>query len=412
VNAEPAPARGKHPDHPFRVAEIASKLEDWINKLGEVWVEGQIVDLTRRGTMRVAFATLRDPEVNSSLALTIPVTLLDSLATPLEVGSRVIVHAKTTFWTTRGSLQLSVRAIKAVGLGALLAQIEALRAKLAAQGLFDPERKKPLPFIPRVVGLVTGRDSDAKKDVVTNAQRRWPGVVFEIREVAVQGTRSAAEVTAALKELDALDEVDVIVIARGGGGVEDLLPFSSEDLLLAVAEAKTPVVSAIGHEADCPLLDLVADVRASTPTDAGKRVVPDLETEMNVLVNARVRLTGAVKRRLAREQDRLDHLRTRPALARPHRIITEREADISADRLAARRAFAAAIDRAKAGVAGLAATVRALSPQATLDRGFAVVTSKNGRIIKSPGDAKAGAPLGIRLAKGTLTATVTAPGKG
>ncbi|MDQ2755257.1 MAG: exodeoxyribonuclease VII large subunit, partial [Actinomycetota bacterium] len=255
---------------------LSLKIADYVDKMSVVWVEGQVVQLSTRGTM--AYLTLRDADVDMSINVSISMNALRAMP-PLAEGARVVVQAKASFWTKRGSLSLDARQIRPVGVGDLLARVEQLGRLLQQEGLFDEGRKRPLPFLPRRVGLVTGRESAAERDVVENARRRWPSVQFEVREVAVQGVTAVTEVTQALRELDADNQVDVIVIARGGGSAEELLPFSNETLLRAVAAAVTPVVSAIGHEVDRPLLDLVADWRASTPTDAGKRVVPDAEEE-------------------------------------------------------------------------------------------------------------------------------------
>ncbi|WP_048549863.1 exodeoxyribonuclease VII large subunit, partial [Nostocoides japonicum] len=281
-------------EHPWPVRLLSVKIAEYVERMSVLWVEGQVVQLNRRPGAGTAYLTLRDPDVDMSLSVAVRVTALDAMAAPLDAGARVVVQAKPEFWTTRGSLILDARQIRPVGVGELLARIEYLRRTLAAEGLFDEARKKPLPFLPRVVGLVCGRASAAEKDVVENARRRWPGVRFEIRPVAVQGVGAVSEVVEALRDLDADPLVDVVVIARGGGSVEDLLPFSNEALLRAVAAARTPVVSAIGHDVDTPLLDHVADRRASTPTDAAKLVVPDAAAEHRTVATARERARRAV----------------------------------------------------------------------------------------------------------------------
>src|SRR5690348_8076737 len=295
------------------------KIAEYVEKMSVLWVEGQVVQLTRRPGSRTAYLTLRDPDVDMSLSVAISTNALDAMPVPVAQGARVVLQAKPVFWTQRGSLMLDARQIRPVGVGELLARVEHLKRTLASEGLFDPRRKRPLPFLPRTVGLVCGRASAAEKDVVENARRRWPTVRFEIREVAVQGPSAVQEVVGALQELDGLDGVDVIVIARGGGSVEDLLPFSNEALLRAVAAARTPVVSAIGHEQDSPLLDYVADVRASTPTDAAKRVVPDVAEQAAQVSQLRARARRTLEHRLDREIRGLADLRARPVLAAPGR---------------------------------------------------------------------------------------------
>ncbi|MGH8828561.1 MAG: exodeoxyribonuclease VII large subunit, partial [Jiangellaceae bacterium] len=268
-------------DKPAPVRVISQLIGQWIGRLGFVWVEGQVAQLSRRPGMQTAFLTLRDPAADLSLPVTCPVAVLDALDAPLSEGARVVVHAKPSWYFTRGTLSLAATELRTVGLGDLLARLERLRKILAAEGLFAAERKLPLPFLPRVIGLICGRDSKAEHDVLENARRRWPGVRFRVEPVAVQGLSAVSQVMEALRVLDRDPEVDVVIVARGGGSVEDLLPFSDEALVRAVAAVRTPVVSAIGHESDTPLLDLVADYRASTPTDAAKRVVPDVAEELD-----------------------------------------------------------------------------------------------------------------------------------
>ena len=322
----PATAAGTSPDNPWPLQLLSQKLKVYIDRAPSAWVEGQVIELNRRGTN--AYLTLRDIDAEISLPASVWTNVLDRQATPLERGSRVVALIKAEFWLKTGRLNMSVKDIRPVGLGDLLARIERLRQALAAEGLFADSRKKRLPLLPHRIGLITGRDSDAKKDVLRNAALRWPAVEFEIREVAVQGNTAVAQVIGALQELDALPEVDVIVIARGGGALEDLLPFSSEELIRAVAAAATPVVSAIGHEADRPILDDVADLRASTPTDAAKRIVPDVAEELARVRQARDQLRRGVTRLVERETDRLASLRSRPVLAAPEGMVTARHDDV------------------------------------------------------------------------------------
>ena len=304
-------------ENPWPVRLLSAKISDYIDRMAPLWVEGQIVQLNRRPGAGMAFLTLRDTDSDMSLPVSVYAKVLDSVGAPLEEGAHVVVHAKPTFWTKRGSFQLQADQLKPVGIGELLARIEHLKRLLAAEGLFDVSRKKPLPFLPRVVGLICGRESKAEHDVVVNARARWPQVRFEIREVAVQGVAAVPQVSAAIAELDAHPDVEVIVVARGGGAVEDLLPFSNEALVRAAAACRTPLVSAIGHETDAPLLDLVADYRASTPTDAARRIVPDVSEERARISQALSRIRGAITSRVTHEQAGLDSLRSRPVLAAP-----------------------------------------------------------------------------------------------
>ena len=276
---------------------------------------------------------------------------------------------------------------------------------MAAEGLFAADPKKPLPFLPRTVGLVTGRASAAERDVLENARRRWPAVQFDVREVAVQGQLAVAQVIGALQSLDAAPGVDVIVLARGGGSVEDLLPFSDEALCRAVAHCRTPVVSAIGHEPDSPLVDLVADVRCSTPTDAGKRVVPDVREEAQRVRQARDRARRVVISFVAAETGRLAALRSRPVLADPHVLVDRRRDDVGALRDRSRRGTSTALARAADDLAHVRARVLALSPQATLDRGYAVVQDEDGEVVRDADAVGPGTDLQVRLAAGILFVT-------
>lgn len=371
------------PDAPVSVRKVSTMLGDWIGRLGAVWIEGQVADFKPRPNARVQFLSLRDLEANVSLSVVADADLIGRMDPPLEIGQRLVVWAKPEFWSGRGTLQLRARTIRAVGIGELLAQLAQLQATLAAEGLFAIERKRPLPFLPRRIGLICGRGSDAEHDVVVNARDRWPAADFEIREVAVQGVNAVSEVTQALLELDDDPGIDVIVITRGGGSVEDLLPFSNEGLIRAVSSATTPVVSAIGHEQDNPLLDLVADYRASTPTDAGKRIVPSF-IEQDALVR------GLIERGHTALIRRVDSEATwvRDFKARAYRAVDMRTQSMSAD------------------IEHLIARVRSLSPLATLERGYAVVQTTDGQVVRNPSDLSLGQTLDIRVQHGTLRADV------
>ncbi|PZS29854.1 MAG: exodeoxyribonuclease VII large subunit, partial [Pseudonocardiales bacterium] len=324
-------------EEPWPVRVVAQKIAGWVARLGEVWVEGQVAQVTVRPGVPTVYLTLRDPAAAISLSVTCPRTVYADVTPPLAEGTRVVVRARPEFYAARGSLHLRATEIRAVGVGALLARLEQLKGVLAAEGLFAAERKRPLPFLPRCVGLVTGRASAAERDVLSNATARWPAVRFRVLGVAVQGAGAAGEVIAAIRALDTDPEVDVVVVARGGGSVEDLLTFSDEALCRAVAACRTPVVSAIGHEADTPLLDYVADLRTSTPTDAGKRVVPDVAEEQRGLDVTLGRLRRVVLARIDREQHRVEALRTRPVLADPLVMVEARAVAVTALRERARR---------------------------------------------------------------------------
>lgn len=401
----PKLARDTTPENPWPLSTLSHALHGWVQKAPDAWVEGQVIEVNQRA--RVSYVTLRDLQEEVSVNVTLFQREMARLERPLERGSRVVVNLKADFYVKTGRLSMLGRDIRPVGLGDLLERLERLRRALAEEGLFDPAHKKRLPVLPHRVGLVTGRNSDAEKDVVRNATNRWPGVEFEIREVPVQGTGSAKAVIQALQELDGMDSVDVIVIARGGGAFEDLLSFSDESLLRVVFAARTPVVSAIGHENDQPLLDYVADVRASTPTDAGKRIVPDVQDERLRLLQARAALDRAVSTLIDREQQGLATMRSRPSLSQPDGMILIREEDLDRWRSRAWSAANAQTLRARDAVGQMRARVRALSPQQTLDRGYAVVQTADGSVLTDAADAAPGQSLSVRLARGELGVDVT-----
>jgi exodeoxyribonuclease VII large subunit len=392
---------------PAPVRQIALLLDGWINRLGAVWVEGQIAQVSRRPGLNTVFMTMRDPIADISIAVTCSRTLFDGLDPPLVEGASVVVHAKPSYYANRGTLSLAAREIRMVGLGELLARIERRRQLLAAEGLFAAELKRPLPFLPGCVGLVTAPGSAAERDVLDNARRRWPAVEFEVAHAAMQGTRAAAEVIEAVERLDRNPRVDVIVVARGGGSVEDLLPFSDEGLVRAVHGVQTPVVSAIGHEPDAPLLVLVADVGASTPTDAAKLVVPDVLEERHRVAAASDRIRSVVTAFLDREQAGLDNLRSRPVLADPRSLVAARTDEVSQLRERARRCLRHGLDRAADDIAHHHARARGLSPLETLRRGYSVLQDADGHVVGSVAGVATGAPVAIRVSDGRIHATTT-----
>ncbi|HKF32420.1 MAG TPA: exodeoxyribonuclease VII large subunit [Jatrophihabitantaceae bacterium] len=386
------------PERPVPVRVVAQKVAEWINRLGEVWIEGQIAQLTRRPGMATQFLVLRDTDANISLNVTCARTVLGD---DIGEGSRVVLRARPDFYLERGTLSLRATDIRQVGLGELLARLEQLKRLLAAEGLFAPDRKRALPFLPRRIGLITGRASAAERDIVENARRRFAGVAFQVENVATQGPSAANEVVAALERLDADDAIDVIVIARGGGSIEDLLPFSNESLIRAVAAARTPVVSAIGHETDAPLLDLVADLAASTPTDAARRIVPDVADERARVADLRERARQSIHKRLHGESLLLAGLpaRMRDAV---HVRLDREAADVATLRDSGRRRARAALEAAAADLTHVRARVRALSPQSTLDRGYAVVQRPDSLVVRDPDEAIG--TLRIRVARGEFDA--------
>ncbi|MEU4562125.1 exodeoxyribonuclease VII large subunit [Actinoplanes sp. NPDC023936] len=394
------------PDEPWPVRVVSQKLGAWIAKLGWVWVDGQVAQISRRPGSGVVFLTLRDPSADLSLTVTAHRDVLDAGAPELSEGARVTMHAKPEFYPGRGTLSLRADEIRQVGLGELLARLERLKKLLGAEGLFARDRKRRLPFLPGRIGLITGRASAAERDVLMNTRRRWPAVEFRVINVAVQGPTAVPQMIDALKVLDNDDTIDVIVIARGGGSVEDLLPFSDEALCRAVFAARTPVVSAIGHETDAPLLDYVADLRASTPTDAAKRIVPDLADELRLIEHARNRLDRAVLGLIDRERHRIESWRSRPVLARPESLIDQRAAEVGALRDRAGRSLEHRLRRADDDLRHTVARLRALSPAATLQRGYAIVQRADGHVVRAADEVAAADLLRIRLASGELAARV------
>ncbi|MGC4174559.1 exodeoxyribonuclease VII large subunit [Demequina sp.] len=405
----PATASETTRERPWPVRHLSPKIGDYISKMSPVWVEGQLLNVRR--WKHLVFVTLRDTEQNMSLRATVQGSQFDALGPDVTDGSRVVLYARPTWYQRDGSLTMDTKEIATVGIGDLLARIEALKEALAEEGLFAPERKVPLPFVPRLVGLICANQGDAEHDVVENAQRRWPAVQFVIRRVTVQGARCVPETTAAIRELDANPEVDVIVVARGGGSFEDLLPFSDETLVRVAAACETPLVSAIGHEKDSPLLDLVADYRASTPTDAGKRIVPDAAQELAGIEWARESMARSVLAYVERGTRELHSLRSRPVLARPAALLAPFADAVATLHERSGRALVGVLAAADARVRETVATLRALSPQATLERGFAVVQDASGAVLRDPADVAEGAPLRLRLARGELAARAVKKGR-
>ena len=391
-------------ESPAPVRVVSEAIKDYIDRLGPIWIEGEISELNERSG-GMAFMRLRDTSADMSISVMCYKTVLASVQ-PLPANARVVIHAKPSWFTKNGSLTLSAKEIRQVGVGELLARLEALKETLALEGLFSADRKIALPRLPHTVGLICGRNTDAEKDVVENARRRWPAVQFEIREVAVQGAAAVVEVSAALAELEANPDVDVIIITRGGGSFEDLLPFSDESLIRLAASCTTPIVSAIGHEKEAPLLDLVADYRASTPTDAAKRVVPDIAQEISEIQKIRDRMYRRLVSTIDYELNQIAQLRNRPVMKDPKVMVTVRRDEIKAWRDRSMRSFASILEIEKKELKGVKAHLRSLSPQSTMDRGYAVVQLDNGTIVRDAAKVKAGTSLRIRVAKGETRATV------
>ncbi|MFT3834875.1 MAG: exodeoxyribonuclease VII large subunit [Micropruina sp.] len=394
------------PEQPQPLRAIVAATKSWVERLGSVWVAGQLIELKRRSGAATHFLTLRDPLAEVSVTLTASTGVLDA-AGPVAEGMEVVALVRPTVWSRSGSLTFECGDLRASGEGRLLAQIEQRKRMLQAEGLFDRARKQPLPFLPKTVGLITGEGSAAERDVLQVARRRWPGVRFVVKHALMQGTSCVEQVRDALTTLDRDPDVQVIVIARGGGSLQDLLPFSDESLARAVFACRTPVVSAIGHEPDTPILDLVADLRAATPTDAAKRVVPDVADERARVVQAGQRVRAAMLRLIDREAHVLATMRSRPVLADPIGPMNVQAGQVRELRARGERAVRARLREEAAWVEHALSRVRALSPRATLLRGYAIVSTEAGQpvdstTIVSPGDA-----VVTMLADGLFRAEVT-----
>ena len=395
---------GSVAEAPFAVHDISALLADYISRLGNTWIEGQISEV--RETRTLTFMKLRDTQDESTVPIYMTTQALHDLNWKVEQGARVIIQAKADWWTKKGTLQFKILQIRSVGLGELMARLEALRNILAAEGLFAPERKKELPFLPRRIGLICGQNSDAMHDVIENSKRRWPDVEFVVREVPVQGPTAVRQVCDAITELDAIDDVDVIVVARGGGSFEDLLPFSDETLIRTVAACVTPVVAAIGHEEDRPLIDYVADYRASTPTDAARRIVPDVVTEIAQLRNLRSQMFRAVEIRLSAHAKDIATIRSKPALAHPSYLVEQRIVQVMNTRGRIGNHVLNKIDLLQAQLVGAQTALRTLSPQGTLERGYAIVRDHDGTVIRLSDSVASSQRLSVRVSSGEFDVVV------
>lgn len=391
---------------PWPVSRLSNELKGWIDRLGSAWVEGEITQWGISGGN--VYGKLKDLTVDATVGFTIWSSVKSKLPDDLKQGDRVIALLKPNYWVKGGTLSMQVFEMRHVGLGDLLEKLEKLRQKLKGEGLFDLDRKKRLPFLPHRIGLITGKDSDAEKDVLRNAQLRWPSVEFRVEYAAVQGDRAVGEVIAALGRLEADPSVDVIIVARGGGDFQNLLVFSDEALLRAAAACSIPLVSAIGHEADRPLLDEIADLRASTPTDAAKRVVPDVADELSRVQQARSRIGTRMTGMITHEIDRINQLRTRPVLANYQWITDVRSEELTRWMARGAELVDRTLEKATISVTDLKSRLRTLSPQSTLDRGYAIAQLPDGRVLRNTAQATPGAAILLTLADGTVPATLSA----
>ena len=397
-------AIGKDPDHPFTVQQLSERVANAVKGWGNAWVEGEIIKFQAKAGGH-AYPQLRDLATGSTISLVIFNGVLVSAGEEFKDGDRVLVSGNMDYYVARGTLSLKVSSIKKVGLGVLMAEIEARRAKIYAEGLADPSKKKKLPFLPGVIGLITAENSDAEKDVRQNILLRWPEAVIKMANVSVQGAECAPSVIAALKKMDQDPEVEVIIITRGGGGFLDLVGFSDEALVRAVAACETPVISAIGHENDRPIIDDVADLRASTPTDAAKRVVPDVVDERRKISESLERMKSIIGSYLGHQVTLIQQIRQHPLLKDPHAYLIQRSDDLTRALGELRDDLDYKLDKQTTDLANKKSLLRSLSPQSTLDRGYAVVRDSEGKVITDPKMAKSGTLLKLRVAKGDLDAT-------
>lgn len=386
---------------PWPVSRLSATLKDWIERLGMLWIEGELASI-KIGPSNM-FGELRDLQLENSVSIHSWNTA--KIPKDLKQGDRVLALIKPAFWPKGGKLTMQVFEMRKVGLGELLERIERLRTQLTAEGLTSPERKKPLPFLPNKIGLITGKDSDAEKDVLQNARLRWPDVDFRVIHTLVQGDKAAPEVIAAIKDLDSDPEIDVIIIARGGGSFLDLMVFSDEGLVRAAAAAQTPIVSAIGHENDRPVLDDVADLRASTPTDAAKRVVPDVADELHKVSQYRQRNYLRIDSIITGQEAFLEQIRSRPIMANPHLLIDDKSLEIERWVSQIWNQVDQYLVRESMHISHLSQQVRSLSPQSTLDRGYSVIRDANGHVISDSSSITSGQKLQVRLAKGQIGVT-------
>ena len=397
-------ALSSSPDKPQPLRTVVFATRDWVDRLGPVWVEGQLIEIKRRSGA-TQFLTLRDTMEEVSVSISTSQAVLDA-AGPLTEGTVVAAWIKPTLWTKSGSLTYQCRELRPSGEGRLLAAIEQRKRILQAEGLFDAALKKPLPFLPRRIGLITAAASAAERDVIENISRRWPAAIVEVKHSLMQGPQAVGQVIDALKSLANHPEVEVIIIARGGGSLEDLLPFSDEALARAVHACRTPVISAIGHETDTPILDLVADLRASTPTDAAKRVVPDAAAEAEGLSSATRRLRQAMANIVFNEQRRLDDVRNRPVLQNPTAVLDGHRDRLDSTRERLQRAISVRLREEQTSLTHAVQRVRALSPQATLQRGYAILTDSKGKTVDRVSATAKARKLSAQLADGRLGLTV------
>jgi len=398
------PVIGKDPEHPFTVAQLSQRVAEAVSKWGTAWVEGELIKFQHKAGGH-AYPSLRDLTTGATISLVIFNNVLVAAGEEFQDGDRVVINGVMDFYQARGSLSFKVSAIKKVGIGVLMAEIEARRAKIIAEGLADPAKKQKLPFLPNCIGLITASNSDAEKDVKQNVLLRWPEAKFKMENVSVQGPECPPTVIAAIQKLDADPEVDVIIITRGGGGFLELMGFSDEALVRAVAACKTPIISAIGHENDRPIIDDVSDLRASTPTDAAKRVVPDDVEERRKIKDSITRMVNIIGTFVAHQVTLIQQIRQNPLLKDPHAYLAQRSDDLVRAISDLRDEMDSRLEKQATELVNKRNLLRSLSPQSTLDRGYAVVRDASGQVITDPKAVSSGLELEVTLAKGEIKAT-------
>lgn len=400
----PRLARDTTAENPWPVALLSQKYHDAVAKWPGAWVEGQISEINTRRSGS-AYLTVRDNAEDIAISVS-GFGRFAVLAKEFRQGDRVVLHGRPDVWMKQTRLSFLADDIRRVGKGDLMAQIEALRKRLKGEGLFDADRKIPIPEFPHRIGLICAPHARAEGDVITNARLRWPTIDFVVVHAHVQGPNCPPDIIAAIAQLDADPSVDVIIVARGGGSFEDLMGFSDEGVVRAAAQCQTPIVSAIGHEDDWTLIDLAVDMRASTPTDAAKRVVPDVMEQWQLIEEAQRRIRDRIRSRVDNEIRLIEGYANRPSLTQPLTMLEKPQRFVDEARMRLDIAMRRLVDNAEATIERLHASVTALSPQSVLDRGYAVVQNEHGQVIKETSQVDEGETMHITIRSGMLTAQV------
>lgn len=399
-------ARDTTPENPWPVSLLSQHFHDAVERWPAAWIEGQIIEINARRTGTV-YLTLRDSFQEVSISA-LGFGAFAQKARAFQQGDRVVMHGQADLWVKSTRLSFRADDIRRIGSGGIKEQIDELRKKLKGEGLFDESNKVPIPEFPTTIGIVCGPGARAEGDIITNVNLRWPIVHFAVKYAHVQGPQCPAEVVQAIQELDADPAVDVIIVARGGGSFEDLIGFSDERVVRATAACVTPIISAVGHEDDWTLIDLASDMRASTPTDAAKRVVPDVREQQQLVASAIGTMSMRMRAMVDNESRLIEGYVNRPSLTHPQTMVESHERDIADAVRAMRIGLTRIVDDAQMHVEKLKATLTALSPQSTLDRGYAVLQNASGHVVDDAGDVHVGDELTITLRHGTVVAQAQA----